>query len=110
MRLSAKIASVSGWVMVAAATGWIATGCETGRTNKLHAPVLGLSDVTTTSKPDPAYAANPEGIPPVPGSPTAAGPDGKQPLNSSSARTSPGTEHGMATPPAGQDKDPFVRQ
>jgi hypothetical protein len=101
---------VSGWVLVAAAAGWVATGCETGRTNKAHSPALDVSDVTTTGKPDSAYVANGEGIPPVPGSPTAAGEDGKQPLDSRWARSSPGAEHGMAAPPARQDKDRFVRQ
>ena len=110
MRVSAKMARNSGWVLVALAAGWAATGCETGRTNKLHSPATGTSDLTTTGKPDPAYAANGEGIPPVPGSPTAAGADGKQPFNASDARPSPGAEHGMAPPPAQQDRDRFVRQ
>ena len=104
------MAKLSGWVLIAAATGFVATGCETGRTNKLHSPLLHLSDETTTGKPDPAYVANGEGIPPVPGSPTAAGADGKQPFDSSWARPSPGAEHGSAAPPAKQNKDPFVRQ
>ncbi len=110
MRVSAKMMKVSGWVLVTAAAGFVATGCETGRVNKAHSPAMHLSDMTTTGKPDPAYVANGEGIPPVPGSPTAAGSDGKQPFASSSARPSPGAEHGVAAPPAQQDKDRFVRQ
>lgn len=108
--MSAKMAKVSGLVLVAAAAGFLANGCETGRTNKGHSPLLHLSDETTTGKPDPAYVANGEGIPPVPGSPTAAGADGKQPFDASFARPSPGAEHGMAPPPAEQDKDRFIRQ
>ena len=110
MRVPAKMAKLSGWVLVAAAAGWVATGCETGRTNKLHSPALHVSDETTTGKPDPAYVANGEGIPPVPGSPTAAGANGKQPFDSGWARSSPGAEHGSAAPPAQQNKDRFIRQ
>ena len=108
--MAVKLARVAGWVLVSAVAGWTATGCETGRTNKLHSQALHLSDETTTGKPDPAYAANGEGIPPVPGSPTAAGADGKQPFNSAEARPSPGAEHGSATPPSRQNKDRFIRQ
>ena len=110
MRVPAKLAKLSGWMLVAAAAGWVATGCETGRTNKLHSPALHVSDETTTGKPDPAYVANGEGIPPVPGSPTAAGANGKQPFDSGWARSSPGAEHGSAAPPAQQNKDRFIRQ
>jgi len=110
VRVSAKLAKVLGVALLAAAAGWAATGCETSRTNKLHASALHMSDETTTGKPDPAYVANGEGIPPVPGSPTAAGADGKQPFDSSFARPSPGAEHGSAAPPAEQDKDRFIRQ
>lgn len=110
MQVSAKIAKVSGLVMVAAAAGFFATGCETGRTSKEHSPLLHISDETTTGKQDPNYVASGKGIPPVPGSPTAAGDDGKQPYNSGWARSGPGSEHGTATPPAEQKKDPFVRQ
>ena len=110
MPVSAKMGKITGFVLIAAAVGFVATGCETGRTNKAHSPALHLSDVTTTGKPDPAYVANGEGIPPVPGSPTAAGANGKQPFNSGWARPSPGAEHGIAAPPARQDKDRFVRQ
>lgn len=108
--MSAKMARVSGLVLITAAAGFFATGCETGRTNKQHSAALLISDETTTGKQDPNYVASGKGIPPVPGSPTAAGDDGKQPYNSGWARSSPGSEHGAATPPAEQKKDPFVRQ
>jgi len=104
------MAKVSGWVLVATAAGFFATGCETGRTNKAHSPALHISDETTTGKQDPNYVASGEGIPPVPGSPTAAGADGKQPYDSGWARSSPGSEHGTAAPPAEQKKDRFIRQ
>ena len=68
------------------------------------------SDETTTGKQNPNFVASGEGQPPVPGSPTAAGADGKQPYNSLDARPGLGAEHGMATPPAAQNKDRFVRQ
>ena len=82
MRVSARMAKVSGLVLVAAAAGMFATGCETGRTSKQHSAINMISDETTTGKQDPSYVASGEGIPPVPGSPTAAGVDGKQPYNS----------------------------
>jgi hypothetical protein len=63
-------------------------GCETTRGNKLHAPFEHMSDITTTPHPNPKYASIATGIPPVPGSPTAAGPDGMQPLNDAEARKS----------------------
>ena len=110
MRVSARMAKVSGLVLVAAAAGLFATGCETGRTSKQHSAINMISDETTTGKQDPSYVASGEGIPPVPGSPTAAGVDGKQPYNSGWARSSPGSEHGAATPPAAQKKDRFIRQ
>lgn len=110
MRVSANRAKVSGLVLVAIAAGFFATGCETGRTSKAHSPALGVSDETTTGKQDPNYVASGEGIPPVPGSPTAAGIDGKQPYDSAWARSSPGAEHGTATPPSKQKKDRFIRQ
>lgn len=110
VRVSAKLTKVSGLVMVATAAGLFATGCETGRTSKAHAAYDMISDETTTGKQDPSYVANAEGIPPVPGSPTAAGADGMQPYNSGWARSSPGAEHGSATPPAAQKKDRFIRQ
>jgi hypothetical protein len=110
VRVSASMAKVSGLVMVATAVGLFSTGCETGRTSKAHAAYDMISDETTTGKQDPSYIANGEGIPPVPGSPTAAGVDGKQPYNSGWARSSPGAEHGRAAPPAEQKKDRFIRQ
>jgi len=108
--VSARKAKVSGLVLIATAAGFFATGCETGRTSKDHSALLHISDETTTGKQDPRYVADGEGIPPVPGSPTAAGADGKQPYNSGWARSSPGSEHGAAAPPAEQKKDPFIRQ
>ena len=110
MRVSAKVARISGLMLVATAAGFFATGCETGRTSKAHSPWLHISDETTTGKQDPNYVASGKGIPPVPGSPTAAGVDGKQPYNSGWARSSPGAEHGAAPPPGEQKKDRFIRQ
>ena len=110
MRASAKKAKVSGLVLAVVAAGLFANGCETGRTNKQHSPALLVSNETTTGKQDPNYLASGEGMPPVPGSPTAAGENGKQPYDSGWARPGPGAEHGMATPPGRQNKDSFVRQ
>jgi hypothetical protein len=98
----ALIAAAAGLLMIA--------GCETGRTNKDHATWQAVSDETTTGKPEMANAAPATGQPPVPGSPTAAGVDGLQPLDDSEARQSPGAEEGRATPPNRQDKDAFERQ
>ena len=86
------------------------TGCETGRTNKVHAEWQEISDMNTTGKPDLSKAAPATGQPPVPGSPTAAGPDGLQPMDDSQARASVGAEEGKPTPPWTQKKDPFERQ
>ncbi len=88
----------------------VATGCETTRGNKEHSPLLLVSDLTTTGHQDDAYPANPEGQPPVPGSPTAAGSDGRQPYHDDEARSSPGVEGGMAAAPAQQPRDSFQRQ
>jgi hypothetical protein len=88
----------------------LVTGCETGRTNKDHSQWQLLSNVNTTGKPDTSKAAPATGQPPVPGSPTAAGPDGLQPLNDDEARASVGSEEGRPTPPREQKKDPFERQ
>ena len=96
-------------VALAAALVLIA-GCETGRTNKQHHAASAISDLTTTGKQDSVYAANGEGQPPVPGSPTAAGADGKQPYNDADARAGLGAEEGKAPPPAEQIKDSFQRQ
>jgi hypothetical protein len=86
------------------------TGCETGRTNKDHAIWQAISDETTTGKPEMAKATPAIGQPPVPGSPTAAGADGSQPMNDSEARQSVGAEEGTATPPNRHVKDAFERQ
>jgi hypothetical protein len=85
-------------------------GCETGRVNKLHSRSEAVSDVTTVPHPNPQYASVDTGSPPVPGSPTAAGPNGMQPPNDGEARTSPGTEKGIAMAPRRQPVDKFVRQ
>jgi hypothetical protein len=86
------------------------TGCETTRGNKLHAHFESVRDVTTFPHPNPKYASIATGIPPVPGSPTAAGPDGMQPLNDDQARTDPGAEKGIPTWPREQPRDRFIRQ
>jgi hypothetical protein len=90
---------ISGLVLTTAVIATLVTGCETGRGNKRHSAVDHLSDTTTTGHPDPALAANGEGLPPVPGSPTAAGVDGKQPYNDRDARPSPGVDDGRSAPP-----------
>jgi hypothetical protein len=69
-----------------------------------------MSDITTTPHPNPKYASIATGIPPVPGSPTAAGPDGMQPLNDAEARVDPGSEKGIPMYPREQPKDRFIRQ
>ncbi|HZY62437.1 MAG TPA: hypothetical protein VFE38_07920 [Edaphobacter sp.] len=98
-------------MLIAAAAGLIFTaGCETGRTNKDHAAWQRANDLTTTGKPEMAKAAPATGQPPVPGSPTAAGEDGLQPLNDSEARPSPGAEEGRPIPYNRQKKDAFQRQ
>lgn len=86
------------------------TGCETSRGNKRHAGFEFVSDVSTTPHRNPQFASVSTGIPPVPASPTAAGPDGTQPLNDSEAREVPGTEKGMPTWPRAQPRDRFIRQ
>jgi hypothetical protein len=105
---SAKLVLAIG--VVCASASLVFTGCETGRVNKLHSPADTVSDVTTAAHPDAQYASVATGNPPVPGSPTAAGPDGLQPRNDSQARKSPGAEEGKATPPREQVRDPFIRQ
>jgi hypothetical protein len=85
-------------------------GCETTRGNKLHAPFEHMSDITTTPHPNPKYASIATGIPPVPGSPTAAGPDGTQPYQDGEARKDPGAEKGIPMYPREQPKDRFIRQ
>jgi hypothetical protein len=92
-------------VVLFAGAGLLSSGCETGRTNKVHAEWQHLSDATTTSKPESTQKLEAgENQPPVPGSPTAAGPDGNQPLNDSEALTRHGSEH-EATPPNRQPAD-----
>jgi hypothetical protein len=88
----------------------VLSGCETGRVNKLHSRFESVSDPTTVPQPNPQYASVDTGNPPVPGSPTAAGPTGMQPMNDSEARPSPGTDRGVAMAPRRQPVDPFVRQ
>lgn len=97
-------------LLVTLAVLLLMTGCETARTIKAHSSWLMLSDESTTGKPDLAKAAPATGQPPVPGSPTAAGADGLQPMNDSEARQSVGAEEGRPTPPWVQKKDPFERQ
>jgi hypothetical protein len=101
---------ISGLTLAAAVIAALATGCETGRVNKGHSHFDHISDVTTTSHPDPSLPASAEGQPPVPGSPTAAGVDGKQPWNDSDARASLGAEEGMAAAPNQNHPDAFQRQ
>jgi len=86
------------------------TGCETGRVNKLHSRYDAASDLTTVPHSNPQYASVSNGIPPVPGSPTAAGPDGMQPRNDNQARVSPGSEKGIPMAPRQQPVDRFIRQ
>ncbi|MFP5229730.1 MAG: hypothetical protein ACLGXA_19120 [Acidobacteriota bacterium] len=86
------------------------TGCETTRGNKLHANFEHVSDVTTTAHPNPKYASIATGIPPVPGSPTAADANGMQPYNDSEARIDPGAEKGISMDPRQQSAYRFVRQ
>lgn len=88
----------------------ILAGCETGRVNKLHAQAEVVSDLTTVPHPNPEYASIATGIPPVPGSPTAAGPDGMQPLNDNQARSGPGSEKGIPMAPRMQPQDKFLHQ
>lgn len=101
---------ISGLALATAAIVILATGCETGRGNKRHYEADHMSDVTTTGHPDPAFATNPEGQPPVPGSPTAAGPDGTQPWNDADARSGAGVEGGIAAAPHQNQPDAFQRQ
>jgi hypothetical protein len=86
------------------------TSCETTRGNKLHAPFEYVADVTTYPHPDPKFASVSTGIPPVPGSPTAADENGMQPFNDGQARVDPGSEKGITTWPREQPRDRFIRQ
>ena len=93
-----------------ALTTFALAGCETGRYNKLHSSFEHVSDITTTAHPQAKFASISTGIPPVPGSPTAAGPDGTQPYNDNQARLDPGSEKGIPAYPREQPKDRFIRQ
>lgn len=88
----------------------VLAGCETGRVNKLHSSFETVSDITTVAHPNPQYASIATEIPPVPGSPTAAGSDGMQPLNDSQARKDPGAEKGIPMWPRMQPRDSFLHQ
>jgi hypothetical protein len=95
--------------LLLAASALALTGCETGRTTKLHGEYLMLNDVS--ARPTPHHEAlQAIGIPPVPGSPTGAGSDGYQPLSDSAARQSPGAEEGKAAAPRTAWSNGFVRQ
>ncbi|MFT4111778.1 hypothetical protein [Silvibacterium sp.] len=104
--MASSLRRVAGVMLMAAAV--LVAGCETGRTNKQA--FAGVRDDTTTGKQDPALVASGDGQPPVPGSPTAAGADGKQPYDDTQARADLGAEEGKAPPPAAQGKDAFQRQ
>lgn len=86
------------------------SGCETGRGNKLHASFESVSDLTTTPHPHEEYASVVATQPPVPDSPTAAGPDGRQPLQDNQARVNPSAEKGTPTFPRAQPQDNFLHQ
>ena len=101
---------IAGLALATASIAIFASGCETGRDNKRHFDADRISDLTTTSHPDTALAANAEGLPPVPGSPTAAGPDGRQPYNDGDARVSPGADEGIAAAPNQNHAEAFQRQ
>lgn len=106
---SAKL-YLSAGVLCGLAAALALSGCETGRTNKLHSRFESVSDVSTVPHPLPQFASVNSGNPPVPGSPTAAGPDGRQPMNDNQARNSPGSEGGIPMAPERQPKSHFVRQ
>jgi hypothetical protein len=104
-----SFAKVSAVALTVSAGLLFTAGCETGRTTKQHEHYA-ISDDSTTGKQDAAFAGATGGQPPVPGSPTAAGPDGKQPYSDLQARAGEGAEEGMSAPPAAQTKDAFRRQ
>jgi hypothetical protein len=104
------LGKISGLFLAAVVIATLTTGCETGRVNKRHSVADHMSDVSTTGQQDSSLASNGEGLPPVPGSPTAAGIDGKQPYNDSNARPSPGVEGGHAAAPNQNHKEAFQRQ
>ena len=97
-------------VLSFALVGLVLAGCETTRVNKAHAHFEAVSDIATTPHPNLKYASVSTGIPPVPGSPTAAGSDGTQPRNDNEARKSPGSETGWPMAPRMQPQDRFIRQ
>jgi hypothetical protein len=96
--------------LIAIAGVLVLAGCETGRVNKLHASFETVSDVTTVPGPKLQYASIVTSIPPVPGSPTAAGPDGTQPVDDSEARANPGSEKGIPMAPREQPQPHFLHQ
>lgn len=102
-------ALVSAGVFCALASTLLA-GCETGRVSKLHSSYEHTMDVTTSPHPNQEYASVVGEEVPVPGSPTAAGPDGTQPAKDNLARKSIGTEKGKPTPPREQVRDRFQHQ
>lgn len=101
---------ISGLALASLVVATLTLGCETGRTNKRHAEADHINDITTTGQQDPTLAANPEGEPPVPDSPTAAGDNGKQPYTDAAARPTTGVEHGHPAAPNWNHKDDFKRQ
>jgi hypothetical protein len=105
-----RLRTILSAALICLLVSFVLTGCETTRVNKAHAHFEMMSDITTTPHPDPQFASVSTGIPPVPGSPTAAGPDGTQPLNDNEARKGPGSEKGVPTPPRQQAPDRFIRQ
>jgi hypothetical protein len=106
MRLASPILAAT----VLALTTLALAGCETTRGNKLHASFEYASDITTVPHQNAKFASIATGIPPVPGSPTAAGADGMQPSNDSEARVDPGSEKGIPMDPREQPKARFIRQ
>lgn len=101
---------IAGLALATTVFTMLATGCETGRYNKKHAAADHISDVTTTGHPDPSLAADASGQPPVPGSPTAAGIDGRQPYNDDEARAGLSAEEGKAAAPNRNHAEAFQRQ
>ncbi|MBT9329450.1 hypothetical protein [Paracidobacterium acidisoli] len=88
----------------------VMTGCETGRTIKLHSPHLLISDVTTVPAPRQPNAQDSVRIPLVPGSPTASLESGIQPIQDRNARHSLGTEGGKSAVPHTNWSNGFIRQ
>ena len=88
----------------------VTTGCETGTTAKTLSCTFHLSDVSTSPILHPGSTQKAIGLPPVPGSPVAAGADGYQPANDDEARPSPGSEEGKAMLPRMHLSNGFQRQ